>query len=114
MAVSLPQIIQFPIQYLLCERDHKISWKCLDCNLLMCTACERNIYSKFDKTSRKHRPNINQRYWKYITRLQRLCRSSYDCCWIGGGYHKKEIRLITCHTHLQKVKCEGNKSKGCI
>lgn len=55
MAVSLPQIIQFPIQYLLCERDHKISWKCLDCNLLMCTACERNIYSKFDKTSRKHR-----------------------------------------------------------
>ncbi|VDI08901.1 Hypothetical predicted protein [Mytilus galloprovincialis] len=55
MALSKPQLgIQSPIQCQLCERDPKISWKCLECDLLMCSACKNNVHPTI-KTAGKHR-----------------------------------------------------------
>lgn len=38
---------QVPIQCQLCEGDPKINWKCLQCNLLMCSKCKDKIHPKF-------------------------------------------------------------------
>ncbi|XP_063404742.1 uncharacterized protein LOC134688200 [Mytilus trossulus] len=53
MAMSRPQG-QCPIQCQLCEGDPKVKWKCLDCDLLMCSKCKDKIHSKF-KSEKVHR-----------------------------------------------------------
>ncbi|XP_071136376.1 uncharacterized protein [Mytilus edulis] len=53
MAMSLPQG-QIPVQCQLCEGDPKVKWKCLDCDLLMCSKCKDKIHSKF-KSEKNHR-----------------------------------------------------------
>ncbi|CAG2194690.1 TRIM9_67 [Mytilus edulis] len=50
--MSRPQE-QCPIQCQLCEGDPKIKWKCLDCDLLMCSKCKDKIHSKF-KSEKEH------------------------------------------------------------
>ncbi|VDI30062.1 Hypothetical predicted protein [Mytilus galloprovincialis] len=55
MAVSNPQLgIQSPIQCQLCVQDKQISFKCLECDLLMCSACKNDIHPKI-KTATEHR-----------------------------------------------------------
>lgn len=54
MALSIPQLIQFAIKCQLCQKDPKISCKCLECDLLMCSECEHNIHPKI-KTAGEHR-----------------------------------------------------------
>lgn len=44
---------QVSIQCQLCERDPKINWKCLQCNLLMCSKCKDKIHPKF-KSADEH------------------------------------------------------------
>ncbi|VDI23046.1 Hypothetical predicted protein [Mytilus galloprovincialis] len=53
MAMSQPQE-QCPIQCQLCEVDPMIKWKCLDCDLLMCSKCKDKIHSKF-KSEKEHK-----------------------------------------------------------
>ncbi|XP_071136374.1 uncharacterized protein [Mytilus edulis] len=53
MAMSLPQG-QCPVQCQLCEGDPKVKWKCLDCDLLMCSKCKDKVHSKF-KSEKDHR-----------------------------------------------------------
>lgn len=45
---------QVPIQCQLCETDPKINWKCLQCNLLMCSKCKDKIHPKF-KSADEHK-----------------------------------------------------------
>lgn len=44
---------QCPIQCQLCERDPKVKWKCVDCDLLMCSNCKAKVHSKF-KADKEH------------------------------------------------------------
>ncbi|XP_063397268.1 uncharacterized protein LOC134681554 [Mytilus trossulus] len=53
MAMSRPEE-QCPIQCQLCEVDPMIKWKCLDCDLLMCSKCKDQIHSKF-KSEKEHK-----------------------------------------------------------
>ncbi|VDI27443.1 Hypothetical predicted protein [Mytilus galloprovincialis] len=53
MAMSLPQG-QCPVQCQLCEGNPKVKWKCLDCDLLMCSKCKDKVHSKF-KSEKVHR-----------------------------------------------------------
>ncbi|XP_071136379.1 tripartite motif-containing protein 2-like [Mytilus edulis] len=53
MAMSRPQV-QCPIQCQLCEGEPKVKWKCLDCDLLMCSKCKDKVHSKF-KSEKDHR-----------------------------------------------------------
>lgn len=130
MALSKPQLgIQSPIQCQLCERDPKISWKCFECDLLMCNECNSNIHPKI-KTTGEHKivaikdigcspsvvpSKVDMTLVKtYTTKLEEVCVlaiSSDGSLWISDGYSKKRIRLFSSHTGLQKVKCEGNKMK---
>ncbi|VDI20225.1 Hypothetical predicted protein [Mytilus galloprovincialis] len=52
MATSVPQE-QCPSLCQLCNRDPKIKWKCVDCDLLMCIQCKNNIHNKI-RTERQH------------------------------------------------------------
>lgn len=142
MALSKPQLgIQSPIQCQLCERDPKISWKCLECDLLMCNVCKNNIHPKI-KIAGEHKildikdigktaaPSkdigstshsimdhlkiditVVEEYQTKLKDVVHLGISLDDTLWIGEGLKKKGIRLFTSHTGLQKVKCEGNKLK---
>ncbi|VDI63346.1 Hypothetical predicted protein [Mytilus galloprovincialis] len=142
MALSKPQLgIQSPILCQLCEREPKISWKCLECDLLMCNACKNNIHPKI-KTAGEHMildfkdigkissPSKNigstspsskdpaniditlvEEYKTNLDGIFHLAISLDGSLWIGNGDHKKGIRLFSSHTGLQKVKCEGNKLK---
>ncbi|XP_071177826.1 uncharacterized protein [Mytilus edulis] len=142
MALSKPILgIQSPIQCQLCERDPKISWKCLECDLLMCSACKNNIHPKF-KTAGEHRiisikdigsisspgkdisstspsskdsTNVDitvlEEYQTKLDGVRHLAISLDDSLWISDGDRKKGVRLFTSHTGLQKVKCEGTKLK---
>ncbi|XP_071133011.1 uncharacterized protein [Mytilus edulis] len=132
MALSKPQLgIQSPLQCQLCERDSKISWKCLECDLLMCSSCKNNIHPKF-KTAGEHRiiaikdidstsslskdsANVDitvvEEYQSHLNAIVQLAISLDDSLWIGEGFHKKGVRLFSSHKALQKVKCEGNKLK---
>ncbi|VDI63348.1 Hypothetical predicted protein [Mytilus galloprovincialis] len=142
MALSKPQLgIQSPILCQLCERDPKISWKCLECDLLMCSVCKNNIHPKI-KTAGKHKiisikdilspasPNkdagstspsskdsanvdvtVVEEYQTQLDGVVQLAISLDDSLWIGEGFHKKGMRLFSSHTGLQKVKCERNKLK---
>ncbi|XP_071150234.1 uncharacterized protein [Mytilus edulis] len=53
MAMSLLQG-QCPVQCQLCEGNPKVKWKCLDCDLLMCSKCTDKVHSKF-KSEKNHR-----------------------------------------------------------
>ncbi|VDI34490.1 Hypothetical predicted protein [Mytilus galloprovincialis] len=142
MALSKPQLgIQSPIQCQLCEQDPKISWKCLECDLLMCSACKNNIHPKI-KTAGEHRivaikdikkisspsrdigstspsskdtANVDitlvEEFQTKLDGVYHLAISLDDTLWIGDGDRKKGIRLFSSHTGLRKVKCEGNKLK---
>ncbi|XP_063397238.1 uncharacterized protein LOC134681527 [Mytilus trossulus] len=130
MASSKPQLgIQSPVHCQLCERDPKISWKCLECDLLMCSACKNNIHTKI-KTAGEHRilaikdigsspssvPSkidmaLVETYQTKLNPVQELAVSSDGSLWISDGHRKKRIRLFTSHTGLQKVRCEGNELK---
>ncbi|VDI07046.1 Hypothetical predicted protein [Mytilus galloprovincialis] len=55
MALSRPLLgVQSPIQCQLCQQGAKISWKCLECDLLMCSSCKNNVHPKI-KTAKEHR-----------------------------------------------------------
>ncbi|XP_071177828.1 uncharacterized protein [Mytilus edulis] len=130
MALSKPQLgIQSPIQCQLCERDPKISWKCFECDLLMCCVCKNNIHPKI-KTTKEHRivaikdignspsvvpskidMTIIETYQTKLDQVRELAISSDGLLWIGDGHRKNKIRLLTSHTGLQKVKFEGDKLK---
>lgn len=132
MALSKPQLgIQSPIHCQLCEQDSKISWKCFECDLLMCSACKFKIHPKI-KTAGEHRiisikdigsvsPSnkdpvnvditIVEVYQTKLDAVFNLAVSLDGSLWIGNGDHKKGIRLFSSHTGLQHVKCEGNKLK---
>ncbi|XP_063420777.1 tripartite motif-containing protein 42-like [Mytilus trossulus] len=43
------QIIQFPIGCQLCQSTNTIQWKCVNCQLLMCTSCIDNIHLRIAK-----------------------------------------------------------------
>lgn len=44
---------QTPVTCNLCENGTKIKWKCLNCDLLMCTKCKEKIHVKF-KSAKEH------------------------------------------------------------
>ncbi|VDI73086.1 Hypothetical predicted protein [Mytilus galloprovincialis] len=44
---------QAPVTCNLCENGTKIKWKCLNCDLLMCTKCKEKIHVKF-KSAKEH------------------------------------------------------------
>ncbi|XP_071177824.1 uncharacterized protein [Mytilus edulis] len=142
MALSKPQSgIQTPVQCQLCEKDPKISWKCLECDLLMCSACKNNIHPKF-KSAGEHRiisikdigsksspgkyigcsspssmdsANVDitlvKEYQTELEMIVHLAISLDDTLWISEGKHKKGIRLFSSHTAMQNAKCERNKPK---
>ncbi|XP_071151199.1 uncharacterized protein [Mytilus edulis] len=142
MALSKPQLgTQSPIQCQLCEQDPKISWKCVECELLMCSLCKNNIHPKI-KTAGEHRiisikdigntllsnkgigstpgstkdcTNVDLtvvgEYKTNLDSIFQLAISLDDSLWISDGVHKKGIRFFAPYTGLQKVKCEGNKLK---
>lgn len=133
MALSRPLLgIQSPIQCPLCEQGAKISWKCLECDLLMCSTCKNNVHPKI-KTAKEHRIidikeiglcdeksttneskvsvelHVVEEFQTKLGCFSYLAVSLDDSLWIGDGEYKRGFKLFSSHTGLQKVKTVGNK-----
>ncbi|XP_052087504.1 uncharacterized protein LOC127724561 [Mytilus californianus] len=69
---------QVPVFCSLCEEDTRITWKCLNCDMLMCDKCKEKIHVKF-KFAKDHK----------VVSIEEL------------GLHEDEIDLsnINCKTH---------------
>lgn len=137
MALSRPLLgVQSPIQCQMCTHDAKISWKCLECDLLMCSECKNSVHSQA-KTTKEHRIinikeiglydnknasasnennicvalHVLEEFQTKLGYVECLAVSSDDYLWIGDGKHKEIIPIFNSHTGLQKVKTANNKLK---
>lgn len=136
MALSRPLLgIQSPIQCQLCEQGAKITWKCLECDLLMCSSCKNNVHPKI-KTAKEHmiigikeiglfcdksvsalnaenkvsvELHVVKEFQTKLECVSRLAVSLDDSLWIGQGEQKKGVRIFGSHTGLQNVKTVGKK-----
>lgn len=51
---------QAPVSCILCDKETKINWKCLNCNMLMCAICKDNIHIKYQSAKDHKIINIKE------------------------------------------------------
>ncbi|CAG2237765.1 unnamed protein product [Mytilus edulis] len=109
---------QLPVQCGLCKIDPRVKWKCVNCDIFLCTMCKDTTHSRKEhrvidiKAAELKISNVI----KYITDF---AINHIEVCfdgslWIGDGFFRNDIGLFdsaTARTGIQNVKVQGNKCK---